>query len=59
MQPKHVLANEYQAFVGELQQRDAKQLYAVVKARFQRAAAINPSEKALLSKGLQFIELAR
>lgn len=59
VQPKHVLANEYQTFLAELQLRDTRQLFGIAKARFQRAAVGNPSEKPFLSKSLQFVELAR
>lgn len=54
-----MLVSEYQSFMAGLQQKDFRQLFGIAKARFQRAAGLHPSAKAMLSKGIQFIDLAR
>ncbi|CAL8464578.1 g4113 [Coccomyxa elongata] len=59
MQAKHVLVSEYQSFIADLQQKDFRQLFGIAKARFQRAAGLHPLSKGMLSKGIQFIDLAR
>ena len=54
-----MLVSEYQSFMAELQQKDFRQLFGIAKARFQRAAGLHPLSKGMLSKGIQFIDLAR
>lgn len=58
-QAKHVLVSEYQNFMADLQQKEFRQLFGIAKARFQRAAGLHPLSKGMLSKGIQFIDLAR
>lgn len=59
LQPRHVLANEYQSFLAEMQHSDVRQLFSGAKARLQRTGHSHPAHKAFLSQISDFVELAR